>query len=36
MKNCFLRSGRPDDEPPAGWVPPAGPITEYADFLGIN
>ena len=34
--NNFLRSGKPDDEPPAGWARPEGPIVEYADFLGIN
>lgn len=33
--NEFLRSGDPDDDPPAGWVPPEGPISAYADFLQI-
>ena len=33
--NAFMRSGDPGDEPPAGWSPPQGPISAYADFLQI-
>ena len=33
--NAFLRTGGPEDEPPAGWAPPKGPISAYADFLQI-
>ena len=33
--NAFMRSGDPSDEPPAGWSPPEGPISAYADFLLI-
>jgi len=33
--NAFMRSGDPGDEPPAGWAPPQGPISAYADFLQI-
>ncbi len=33
--NNFLRSGNPEDDPPEGWMPPKGPISEYADFWGI-
>jgi hypothetical protein len=33
--NKLLRSGNADDDPPEGWMPPKGPISEYADFWGI-
>ena len=33
--NAFMRSGDSGDEPPAGWSPPQGPISAYADFLQI-
>ena len=33
--NAFMRSGDSGDEPPAGWSPPQGPISAYADFLKI-
>ena len=33
--NEFLRTGDPEDDPPAGWTPPEGPISAYADFWKI-
>ena len=33
--NQFLRTGDPDDEPPDGWAPLEGPLSQYADFLKI-
>jgi hypothetical protein len=33
--NQFLRSGNPEDEPPIGWSPPDGPISEYANLCDI-
>ena len=33
--NAFLSTGDPEDDPPAGWTHPEGPISAYADFWQI-
>jgi len=33
--NNLITSGDVNDTPPENWAPPAGPISEYADFLKI-
>ena len=33
--NNLITSGDVNDAPPENWAPPAGPISEYADFLKI-
>ena len=33
--NKHLRSGNAENDPPEGWIPPKGQISEYADFWGI-